>query len=101
MEFMEEIGSISTKVYQEDGIATGFYAKRGLQVNNMEISSYTCTEKKTSEVLQQILQEGTHRTNRLSQQASLNEVKDFEIQGNIEHGKLSIELDRLRHEQME
>mmetsp|Transcript_133220 Transcript_133220/g.235804 ORF Transcript_133220/g.235804 Transcript_133220/m.235804 type:complete len:782 (+) Transcript_133220:84-2429(+) len=94
-EFMDDLSSISVKVYEEDN---DFYLSRGVQVHSLEVTSYQCAEASTSEVLQQIIQETTNRMNRLSQAESENEVKLFRMQGQIEQEKLNGELLQIQHE---
>jgi regulator of protease activity HflC (stomatin/prohibitin superfamily) len=94
-EFMDDINSISQRVYSED---LSFYASRGVRVHSLEVTSYQCAEKSTSQVLQKIIQETTNRMNRLSQQESENEVLIFKMQGQIEQEKLKAELLDIQHQ---
>merc|ERR1712100_516406 len=94
-EFMDDINSISSRVYSED---LSFYASRGVTVHSLEVTSYACAESSTSKVLQQIIQETTNRMNRLSQQESENEVLLFKMQGQIEQEKLKAELLNIQHQ---
>merc|ERR1711967_184464 len=94
-EFMDDINSISSRVYSED---LSFYASRGVSVHSLEVTSYACAESSTSKVLQQIIQETTNRMNRLSQQESENEVLLFKMQGQIEQEKLKEDLLSIQHQ---
>merc|ERR1712139_374951 len=93
-EFMKDINCISNEVYEED---VQFFTSRGVKVHSLEVTRYQCAEESTSEVLQQIIQETTHRMNRLSQAESENEVKLFRMQGQIEQEKLNGELLEVQH----
>merc|ERR1711862_89781 len=85
----EDLHKISKAIFEEDPT---FYSTRGVKVHSLEVTKYTCSEKRTSEVLQQIIEETTNRLNRLSQAESENEVKMFRMQGQIEQEKLNEEL---------
>merc|ERR1711972_1172739 len=94
--FREELHSISGRIHQED---QGFYKKRGVKIHSLEVTRYNCSEQRTSEVLQQIIEETTNRLNRLSKAESENEVAIFKMQGEIEQGKLLTDLNVLKHKQ--
>jgi len=94
-EFMEKIHLISKTIFGED---VNFYSSRGVTIHSLEVTKYFCSEKRTSEVLQQIIEETTNRLNRLSQAESENEVKIFKMQGQIEQEKLNGELLLIQHE---
>mmetsp|Transcript_32078 Transcript_32078/g.68665 ORF Transcript_32078/g.68665 Transcript_32078/m.68665 type:complete len:641 (-) Transcript_32078:545-2467(-) len=93
--FMEELHSISNAVWTED---QPFYKVRGVDVHSLEVTRYKCSEARTSEVLQQIIEETTNRLNRLSQAESENEVNIFKMQGQIDHEKLNRELLEIKQE---
>merc|ERR1712048_362517 len=93
--FMEELHVISKAIFEEDA---SFYESRGVKIHSLEITKYTCAEKRTSEVLQQIIEETTNRLNRLSQAESENEVKVFKMHGQIEQEKLNGQLLEIQHE---
>jgi len=93
--FMEDLHSISKAIFDED---KPFYDTRGVRINSLEVTRYKCSEKRTSEVLQQIIEETTNRLNRLSQAESENEVKIFRMQGQIEQEKLNGELLEIQQE---
>merc|ERR1712028_206754 len=93
---MEQLHLISRKVFETD---PDFYSSRGVKIHSLEVTKYMCSEKRTSEVLQQIIEETTNRLNRLSKAESENEVAIFKMQGEIEQGKLMTELNVLKHKQ--
>jgi len=93
--FMEQIHLISKTIFEED---SSFYEARGAKIHSLEVTKYTCSEKRTAEVLQQIIEETTNRLNRLSQAESENEVNIFKMQGQIEQEKLNSELMLIQHE---
>merc|ERR1712176_15077 len=93
--FMEQLHVISKKIFEEDA---SFYQSRGAKIHSLEIMKYMCAEKRTSEVLQQIIEETTNRLNRLSQAESENEVRIFKMQGQIEEEKLNGDLLKIQHE---
>eukprot|EP00927_Polykrikos_kofoidii_P009171 TRINITY_DN1380_c0_g1_i3.p1 TRINITY_DN1380_c0_g1~~TRINITY_DN1380_c0_g1_i3.p1 ORF type:complete len:639 (-),score=125.92 TRINITY_DN1380_c0_g1_i3:265-2181(-) len=93
--FMESLHNISRTVFEED---TGFYTSRGITIHSLEVTKYMCSEKRTSDVLQQIIEETTNRLNRLSQAEGENEVRIFKMQGQIEQEKLNSELLTIQHE---
>merc|ERR1712184_231198 len=91
----EDLHKISSSIFEEDG---SFYQKRGVKIHSLEVTKYQCSEKRTSEVLQQIIEETTNRLNRLSQAESENEVRLFKMQGQIEQEKLNGDLLTIQHE---
>jgi len=93
-EFMGELHLISKTIFEEDN---QFYASRGVKIHSLDVTKYTCSEERTKEVLQQIIEETTNRLNRLSQAESENEVKMFKMQGQIEQEKLNGELLEIQH----
>jgi hypothetical protein len=93
--FMEELHKISKTIFEED---REFYEKRGVNIHSLEVTKYSCSEKRTSEVLQQIIEETTNRLNRLSKAESENEVRLFSMQGQIEQEKLNGDLLTIQHE---
>jgi len=94
-QFMEQLHTISKAIFEEDN---SFYQKRGIKIHSLEVTKYQCSEKRTSEVLQQIIEETTNRLNRLSQAESENEVRLFKMQGQIEQEKLNGDLLEIQHE---
>merc|ERR1712087_439308 len=69
-----------------------FYTERGVIVHNVEVTRYECVDKKTSAVLQEIIQETTNRINRMQQQQSENDVLREKMNGEIELEKQRKEL---------
>lgn len=92
--FMEQLHTISGKIFAED---QDFYTSRGVKVHSLEITKYMCSEKRTSEVLQQIIEETTNRLNRLSHAESENEVRIYKMQGQLEEEKLNSQLLEIQH----
>jgi regulator of protease activity HflC (stomatin/prohibitin superfamily) len=79
--FMTDFNTIVNSAAQTD---EEFYKTRGVSVHSLEVTRYECTDKKTSSVLQEIIQETTNRINRLQQQHSENEVSRERMAGEIE-----------------
>merc|ERR1719247_3524038 len=94
-EFMEQLHSVAKTIFEAD---SEFYLSRGVKIHSLEVTKYSCAEKRTSEVLQQIIEETTNRLNRLSQAESQNEVKIFTMQGLIEQEQLNGKLLEIQHE---
>jgi len=92
--FMEQLHLISRKVFETD---PDFYSSRGVKIHSLEVTKYMCSEKRTSEVLQQIIEETTNRLNRLSQAESENEVRIYKMQGQLEQEKLNAQLLEIQH----
>merc|ERR1712190_297552 len=86
---MDDLHSISKTVHGE---GASFFESRGIHIQALEVTKYQCADPRTSEVLQQIIEETTNRLNRLSKAESENEVKMFRMQGQIEQEKLNEEL---------
>jgi hypothetical protein len=93
--FMEELHLISKGIFEDD---PGFYAKRGVKIHSLEVTKYACSEKRTSEVLQQIIEETTNRLNRLSKAESENEVNIYKMQGQIQEQQLNGQLLEIQQE---
>jgi len=94
-EFMDSSHQIARRIYEED---TSFYETRGVKIHSLEVTSYSCAEQRTAEVLDQIIQETTNRMNRLSQAESENEVSLFRMQGQIQQEKMNGDLLKIQHE---
>lgn len=92
--FMQDLHSISKTIFDAD---LSFYERRGVKIHSLEVTRYHCKEARTSEVLQQVIEETTNRLNRLSQAESENEVKIFRMHGQIEQEKLNSELLEIQH----
>merc|ERR1719223_235409 len=88
-EFMDSSHTIAKQVWEDD---TKFYKSRGVWIHSLEVTRYQCADSRTSEILEQIIQETTNRMNRLSQAESENEVSLFKTQGQIEREKLNTDL---------
>merc|ERR1712151_334834 len=94
--FMQEVHDIAKVVWEEDA---PFYSARGIKVHSLEVTRYLCTDKNTSEILAQIIQETTSRMNRLSQAESENEVELFRAQGQVEHSRVHSEILKIQREE--
>mmetsp|Transcript_72830 Transcript_72830/g.189606 ORF Transcript_72830/g.189606 Transcript_72830/m.189606 type:complete len:700 (+) Transcript_72830:55-2154(+) len=94
-EFMETSHTIAKAVWEDD---KQFYASRGVWIHSLEVTRYACADSRTSEILEQIIQETTNRMNRLSQAESENEVNLFRMQGQIEQERLNGDLLKIQHE---
>jgi len=94
-QFMDESHVIAKKVWEED---TAFYDSRGVKIHSLEVTRYQCADSRTSEILEQIIQETTNRMNRLSQAESENEVSLFRMQGQIEQERMNGDLLKIQHE---
>jgi len=93
---MEDLHTIAAGVLAEDA---EFFSTRGIKVHSLEMTRYHCADKKTAEILAQIIQETTSRMNRLSQAESENEVSLFRTQGQLEQSRLNHDLVTLQLEQ--
>merc|ERR1711977_732351 len=82
--FMTQFNKIVNDAAQTD---TDFYKARGVCVHSLEVTRYECADKKTSGVLQEIIQETTNRINRMQHQQSENEVGREKLSGEIEMEK--------------
>jgi len=60
-----------------------FYVDRGVNVTNLEVTSFECTEKQTQDGLQEQVRETTRRINRLQVQLSDNEVAKVKQDGDL------------------
>jgi len=90
MEFMQSFNAIAEEVHKKD--ESSFYSQRGVKIHSLEVTGYRCADRSTADILSEIIQETTNRTNRLQQQESENEVQLKEIRGNIEEEKATSEL---------
>jgi hypothetical protein len=97
-QFMDESHVIARKVWEED---TTFFDSRGVKIHSLEVTRYACADQRTSEILEQIIQETTNRMNRLSQAESENEVNLFRTQGQIEQERVNGDLLKIQHEHAE
>lgn len=87
--FMSDFNKIAESVHKEDD---AFYTLRGVRIHTLEVSGYRCAEMSTAQILEQIIQETTNRMNRLQQQESENEIRLFQIKGEIEMERAKKEL---------
>lgn len=94
-EFMDSSHQIATQIYEQDST---FYESRGVKIHSLGVTSYSCAERRTAEILDQIIQETTSRMNRLSQAESENEVNLFRMQGHIVQEKLNGDLLKIQHQ---
>jgi len=78
-----------------------FYANRGLSLKGVEVRSVVCKDQRTQDVLQNIIQEQTHRINSLQKQDTQNEVHLKEIRGKIDSQRLEVMLIDQQKEQHE
>jgi hypothetical protein len=88
-EFMADFNKIAEQVHKHDD---GFYKQRGVLIHSLEVTGYRCADDSTAAVLAEIIVETTNRMNRLQKQESENEVKLFEMQGEIAQEKAKTEL---------
>jgi regulator of protease activity HflC (stomatin/prohibitin superfamily) len=95
--FMEGFNSIVMEAFQSEA-KDGFYKDRGVAVQSMEVTRFDCMDKKTAEVLQQIIQETTNRINRLQEQESENDVAAAKLNADIKLEKQRTELIQSRSE---
>merc|ERR1719491_2903775 len=83
---MSDLHSICDAIFNED---QKFYSDRGTDPHSLEVTRYACKDARTSEVLQQIIEETTNRLNRLSKAEGENEVNLFKVQGQLEQEKIN------------
>ncbi|MEZ0369909.1 MAG: SPFH domain-containing protein, partial [Candidatus Sericytochromatia bacterium] len=65
------------------GESSQFFKQRGLKIHAVEVRSVSCKDTATQQILQEIIQETTHRINLLQKQESENEVKLRQLQGQL------------------
>lgn len=93
--FMSDFNNIAAQVL---GGNDTFYKQRGCTIHSLEVTGYHCAEKKTADILGQIIQETTNRMNRLQKQESENEVQLFRIKGDIDEERAMGELLEIQTE---
>eukprot|EP00931_Biecheleriopsis_adriatica_P013131 TRINITY_DN11446_c0_g1_i1.p1 TRINITY_DN11446_c0_g1~~TRINITY_DN11446_c0_g1_i1.p1 ORF type:complete len:663 (-),score=174.31 TRINITY_DN11446_c0_g1_i1:93-2003(-) len=81
--FMANLNNITLQAYEAQ-TSDGFYDKRGVAIQAMELTGFECVDPKTAAILQQIIQETTNRINRLQVQQGENDVKAAELAANIQ-----------------
>jgi len=89
--FMARFNNITMEAFEAQG-NDGFYADRGVAIVSMEVTRFEPVDKKTAEVLQQIIQETTNRINKLQVQNSENEVLAAKLAADITMEKQRTEL---------
>merc|ERR1712086_111335 len=94
---MEGFNSIVVQAFEAEA-EDSFYKDRGVEVQSMEVTRFECEDKKTAEVLEQIIQETTNRINRLQEQESENDVLAAKLRSQIQLEKQRTELIRTRAE---
>jgi len=95
--FMKDFNTIVKSAFESE-TANTFYVDRGVEVQSMEVTRFECVDKKTAEVLQEIIQETTNRINRLQAQESENDVSAAKLTSDIMLEKQKTELIRTRAE---
>merc|ERR1712038_91535 len=93
---MSDFNKIAEQVHKND--KDDFYKRRGVLIHSLEVTGYRCADDDTAKVLAEIIVETTNRMNRLQKQESENEVKLFEMQGEIAQEKAKTELLEVRTE---
>merc|ERR550514_2176856 len=94
---MEGFNSIVMEAFESEAKDT-FYKDRGVAVQSMEVTRFECMDKKTAEVLQEIIQETTNRINRLQEQESENDVAAAKLSSEIKLEKQRTQLIQTRSE---
>jgi regulator of protease activity HflC (stomatin/prohibitin superfamily) len=89
--FMARFNNITMEAFATQA-TDGFYAERGVEIISMEVTRYEPVDKKTAEVLQEIIQETTNRINRLQVQESENDVLAAKLAADIQMEKQKTEL---------
>ncbi|KAK3251642.1 hypothetical protein CYMTET_39026 [Cymbomonas tetramitiformis] len=97
-EFMDDFNGIASRAHNDD---QHFYEARGIKIHCLEITKYSCADRSTAAILEQIIQETTNRMNRLSHQESENEVAVFKVNGMIEQEKMNADLLAIQHQHSE
>jgi hypothetical protein len=92
-EFMKGFNTIVSSAAATDAL---FYDDRGCKVHNLEVTRYECADAATGSVLQQIIQETTNRINALQKQASANDVRKTQIDGDIQVEQQRTELVQIQ-----
>merc|ERR1719162_1349048 len=95
--FMKDFNTIVKSAFESE-TANTFYVDRGVEVQSMEVTRFECVDKKTAEVLQEIIQETTNRINRLQAQESENDVSAAKLTSDITLEKQRTELIKTRSE---
>merc|ERR1711920_989587 len=72
--------------------ADSFYTERGVELHSMEVTKFDCADPETAVILQAIIQESTNKINKLTVQASANEVAAAALAAEILLAKQKTEL---------
>ncbi|CAK0881252.1 unnamed protein product [Prorocentrum cordatum] len=72
--------------------ADSFYSERGVELQSMEVTKFDCADSETAVILQSIIQESTNKINKLTVQASENEVAAAALNAEIQLAKQKTEL---------
>jgi hypothetical protein len=72
--------------------ADSFYTERGVELQSMEVTKFDCADPETAMILQAIIQESTNKINKLTVQASENEVAAAALVAEIQLAKQKTEL---------
>jgi len=73
-------------------VADRFYTQRGVELQSMEVTKFDCADPETAVILQAIIQESTNKINKLTVQASANEVAAAALSAEIQLAKQKTEL---------
>ncbi|CAK8990164.1 unnamed protein product [Durusdinium trenchii] len=79
-EFMESFNDLVKNATTADA---EFYGLRGTRVHRVEVTGYTCADKRTEQTLQEVNQETTNKINRIRKQESENEVEQAKMEALI------------------
>jgi hypothetical protein len=60
-----------------------FYKERGLEIHSVEVREIACRDKRTQDILAEIIQETTDRMNRIQKQVSENEISMRKLDGEL------------------
>merc|ERR1712151_537182 len=89
--FMSGIDSTVMEAFGTQA-SDSFYAERGVELQSMEVTKFDCVDPETAVILQAIIQESTNKINKLTLQASENEVAAAALAAEIELEKQKTEL---------
>lgn len=73
-------------------VADSFYTQRGVELQSMEMTKFDCADPETAVILQAIIQESTNKINKLTVQASANEVAAAALAAEIQLARQKTEL---------
>merc|ERR1711988_719884 len=92
---MANFNKIAEQVHKFDD---SFYKTRGCLIHSLEVTGYRCADHATSLILGEIIVETTNRMNRLQKQESENEIKLFQMRGEIAKEEARTELLKVQTE---